>query len=404
MSLPNIWPNDLRIPIIGVTGKLWSGKTLFQLMIDPEHTRIYDCELSSSTYTGIGAEIISVPEVLQEKYGEKRYTDRQAFEWWKNDIQKIKPGQFSVVGIDPASDIEQGMTDWVESRYSEFGFSSAAKFVSTGGIFWSKVKSEWKKLLVELATKVQTFTFSVHLKQVWKHGKPTDKLAPKGKSTLMELATLYMHLEREEDNPIPAGIVLKSRLTNITKTKAGVKIATILPPRLPRATAEDIRNYILNPPDYSKLKEEEQVQERALTADDKLELAKETAEAQKEAAHAALEVEKLKEKQEGAKKAARDRLRPNAEKVVEVEQEVEEEDKPVKDLHTIFDPITDEEADLLIEDAQKLKIFDKVILGIKKSLDARQVAYQDVEVSPKELTREEFDKFRARLNDLLSQA
>ena len=86
------------------------------------------------------------PGELLKKFP-KGYKPKDLFEFWYNDIKSIEPGRFSVIGADPISDIEDGMVDWVKSRFKEFGFSSAEKFQSTGGIFWSRVTSEWKRIL-----------------------------------------------------------------------------------------------------------------------------------------------------------------------------------------------------------------------------------------------------------------
>ena len=99
------------------------------------------------------------------------YTPKQAFEYWYSCIQAINPGEFTVIATDPISDIEDGLVEWVKSRYKDFGFKSAEAFQSTGGIFWSKVKSEWKRILADLAARCQTFAFTSHLKAVWRHGK-----------------------------------------------------------------------------------------------------------------------------------------------------------------------------------------------------------------------------------------
>lgn len=412
MTLANIWPKDVKIDVIGLTGPIWSGKTLFGLLIDPEHTLYDDFEKSGSAYEGIGVERNDVPSILLEEYP-KGYNSKQVFEWWLKRVRAIPPGKYSVYMADPFSDIEDGLVEWVKSRYAEWGFSSAAKFAALEGIFWNRVKSELKKILVDLSSRVQTFVFTSHLKQVWRNGKPTDKLIPKGKKTLMELATLYVYLERSADKEgnvpeIPSGVIIKARLSNILKKDGKILIQSMLPPRLPRATPDDIRQYILNPPDYSKLKVDEKVPERILSNDERLELEKETAEAQQAAAEAVLESDKLKDKQEANKAVARSRLRPNPDKAVETQKDQQEAAEGQNTKNTEEEPltleVTEEESDALLTQAEGLGIKDRVITGIKKALTARQVEYDTDLVTPRLLTKVEYENFKAGLDKLASKA
>lgn len=344
MSAQPIWPNGIKIEVLGVTGAYGSGKTLFVLSIDPEHTRYYDFEKSGGTYEGLGVNRIDVPAVMLEKYP-KGYSPRHVFEWWYSDIKLLNPGGYAVVVGDPISDIEDGLVEWVKARHAEWGFKSAESFVATGGIFWAKVKSEWKRVLADLSARCQTFAFTTHLKFVWNHGKPTTQQVPKGKSTLMELSSLFLFLERDSSALVPSATVLKSRLA-VTKVVDGeIHIIPALPPRIAVATPKRIREYIITPPDYGKLAPDEIEQEKQFSEADKLELEAQIAADRRAAEEAALQAAQTTAKIQSAREVAMAKLRPAAESTAAAEEP------------SIQEPMTQDplaEADPKIENAPTL--------------------------------------------------
>ena len=307
MSLKSIWP--IEISVVGVTGPFGSGKSLFIASIDPEHSRIYDFEKSLLSYKQLGFEHVDVHAELLKKY-EKGYTPLQIFKWWRSDVLGIEPGKYSVIGVDPISDIEDGMVEWVKSRHAEWGFKTADGFVSTGGIFWNRVRSEWKLLLSDISARCQTFAFTTHLAQVWKNGKPTTQVKAKGKSTLRELSSLFLHMERAPEQLVPSANVEKTRLS-ITKVVDGeIMINPILPPRLPKATPKAIREYVLNPPEFGHLTDEEQYTEKELSEEDRLAIEQDIAETKRIAAETELKTEQMREKVRTAREIAMSKLVP----------------------------------------------------------------------------------------------
>jgi hypothetical protein len=126
---------------------------------------------------------------------------------------------------------------------------------------------------------------------VWQGDRPTGKRKPKGKETLMELASLYLLMERKADDKgrmptKPAATVLKSRLVHARFDPASgdLDMVPCLPPRLPEATPAAIRKYMENPPDYSKLKKDELVREDKMTSEERELIALQKAEAERDAA------------------------------------------------------------------------------------------------------------------------
>lgn len=291
-----LWP--VPLPIMGVTGEYASGKTLFGLTIDPPHTLCYDWEKSSLSYTSLGFERIDVPSEMLKQFPKSRaYKPIDTFNWWRDHVRAIEPGRYRVIVLDPASEIESGATDWVRANPNYFG-RTAAQYQQMSGLMWGDMKELWKSILADLASRCETFVFAVHMGDKFEGNKATGKRKPKGKSTLMELASLYLLMERKPDPkgvvaPKPAATVLKSRLahTQLNPETGEVEIIPALPPRLPEATPSAIRRYLLNPPDYTKLKPGERVQEEKLSEDELAAMRLATAEAERDAAALQLERE-----------------------------------------------------------------------------------------------------------------
>lgn len=288
-----LWPNTpsgapLSIEVFGATGDYASGKTLLGLSIAPgshpeghafsgkARTLYLDFEKSGGTYGGTGCHRVDVPTKLLELKG-NNYKPIDVALWFVDLLtEKLKPGQFDVVMADPITDIEAGIVDWVKQRPETFGYTKD-KFGKVSGLLWGVVKDYWKQLLLKLSTKCQCFYFTSHLRQVWDGNTPVrGKFEPKGKDTLMELASLYLWLERMPDKEgnvaaTPAATVLKQRLSDTLMTETGeLQVLPLMPPRIPIATVPLLRQYIANPPNYLKLKADERVVERELSEADKL--------------------------------------------------------------------------------------------------------------------------------------
>lgn len=306
-QLPPLWPNNQKLEIIGLTGPYESGKTLFICTIDPTRTVIFDTEKSSASYEqSLGFTRVDLSKLSGKK-------PIELFQEWHKGVQRIQPGRFRVGGLDTVSEIESGLSDWVWENPAEFGHTRG-QYEKMEGLYWGDVKEYWKRVLTDLSSRFETFAFASHLRQEWSGNKPTGKQKPKGKETLMELASLYLWLERKPDDkgkvPVkPSARVLKSRLVTgrYNEQTGEFEGVPILPPRLPEATPFAIRQYMLNPPDYSKLKVGERVQSETMSADDRLLLETSKAEFERDAAQANLsrvEMMRLAGQQQMAGRAA----------------------------------------------------------------------------------------------------
>lgn len=304
-----LWPNTpsgaaIDIEVFGATGEYKSGKTLLGLSIAPgihpeghkfagqPRTLYLDFEKSGGTYAGTGCRRIDVPATLMADKID--YTPLAVFQWFSRVVDKIEPGQYDVIVADPVTDIEGGLVEHVKRNCKQFGLTED-QVKKAGGLLWGAVKDFWKQVLLKLSTRCQCFFFTAHLRDVWQGNTPTGRREPKGKETLMELASLYLWLERKADAAgkvpdVPAAIVLKQRLadTSINAETGLLTITPLMPPRIPAASILAIRRYIAIPPDYQKLKNGERVAEQRLSDEERLRLELARAEADKDAEQARL--------------------------------------------------------------------------------------------------------------------
>lgn len=296
-----------KVEVVGVTGEYGCGKTLFLLSIDPVKTRYYDFEKSGGSFADdLGATRVDVPAIMLAMYP-GGYTPQQLFEWWIADIKKIKAGEFTVIACDTIGDIEGGLADYVANKlFQEYGFKTPEKFQSMGGVFWASVKAYWKSVLTDLASRCQTFAFASHLKVKYKGGMATSDKTPAGKSTLMELSSLYLWLERKQAEK-PTATVIKARLTSAKMVNGKLEAVDILPPRLPEGTYAAICEYIQSPAGARKLKKGEQTEERVLSEDEKLRMRAEIAENER------LTAEIVKETVDARPAMAKPKAKPKAE-------------------------------------------------------------------------------------------
>lgn len=298
-----LWPNTpsgnpLAIEVFGATGEYKSGKTLLGLSIAPgvhpaghpfagkPRTLLLDFEKSAGTYGGTGCERIDVPTEMLAKH-QGKYGPKQVFEWFQGRIDSTQPGQYDVIMADPITDIESGLLEYVKTNCQQFGLTPD-QMRKAGGLLWGAVKDYWKLVLLKLSSRCQCFYFTSHLRDEWKGDRPSGKRQPKGKETLMELASLYLWLDRSPSKEgsvpaVPSALVFKERLADTRINADGqLEIVLLLPPRLEQATVDEIRRYIANPPNYSRLLPKERVPDQEFTPEEKLRLELARAEAERE--------------------------------------------------------------------------------------------------------------------------
>lgn len=299
----------LDIPIIGLCGGYGSGKTLAGLTLCPEETIEIGVEDSGVTYNLPLKKRFSM---YKEVTGKSGVTPKpvECWEWFAGILEKIAKDELKcrVLFVDPITDIQGGLVDWVRDHAADFK-KSQAQYDKASGLLWADVKSHAKILLGRVSSKC-TLIFTAHMGSVWSGGAPvTGKQKAKGIDTFKELASLYVFLTREVDPKTglqpeqPIGHICpphgKSRLAHMVQNAetGDWESKAILPPRIDPFTWQKLRSYVQTPPNYAKLKASEKAEVEKLSDDDKLLLAAETARTELEAAQLRAE---LAEKAEAA--------------------------------------------------------------------------------------------------------
>lgn len=332
-----LW-GDVEIEVIVGTGHFSSGKSLFGLTICPgSQTLVYDNEGSNTTYRSFGFDHVDMAKTLISLYP-TGYTSEHRYKWWKQDaITKGKTGQYRVLMVDPFSEIEQGLARYVENNPQVFGYT-ANQFKLSSGLFWGCVKDALKADLDLLRTYYETIYLTVHMRQEFKGGKPTKKMEPKGKTTLMELASLFLEFSRKPDpagviRPEPSATVLKSRLSHISiKPDGGFDILPILPPRIPTATPAEIRRYIATPANYNRLKKDEKLVTEVMSDEERLVLESQIAEDNRAAQEAELaKAERMAQAAESQRKLIEASAPVNSSRDGDIAQSAEEKAQAAED-------------------------------------------------------------------------
>lgn len=282
-----LWPAGKRIRAFGATGPQWSGKSYLGLSIAPgrrngvPRTLAYDLELSLGDYAeDAQCELIDVPEQLLLKYGQREVTALEKFMWWRENVLAVPKGKYDVIMVDPINEMEDGVGMFVYANATKFGYTTQ-QFERGVALFEAAMQSYWKSLIGAIASRCQTFFFTTHLRSQFNGSTPiAGKFEPRGRKVISQLASLYLWLDRSAPREganvgkvpeIPAGRIIKERLGKVWIGDDGeLNCTPVLPPRLPEASVKAIKAYLLNPPNYKRLKADEKYIEPAMTDDERL--------------------------------------------------------------------------------------------------------------------------------------
>lgn len=307
VSTFDLW-GGMRIPICMVSGPVNSGKTLFALTIDPNCRRpaaevnattiVWDQEGSADSYEGglnfihkdtraavaagvhnrVLPVVASDPRWLQLLKGKADCNDSPAasmFRAWYLSLIDIQPGVFAVGVCDTFTPLQDGMVDWLRRHPEAFGRTVAEYTKASSMFLWPDVKAMLSHILaVDCRLRFATFVMNVHLKNEWAAGAKTGKQVAEGLDVLEKLATVHLELDRSpkvkgKDAPrVPSAIVKKERLVRFGATCDDDK--PVLPPRIELCTPDQIRKYIVSPPDFAKLDAAERLPDQSLSDDAKL--------------------------------------------------------------------------------------------------------------------------------------
>jgi hypothetical protein len=280
----------LECPVIGFNGPLGSGKTLAALTLCPEETIEIGIEDSGVTYGSLPIkhrfsmykEVIATGKTMYPK-------PIDCFEWFLSILDKVAKDELKarVIVVDPITDIQNGLLDYIEAHAADFG-KSPAQYAKASGLLWGDAKAFMKMTLGRISRKVECFIYTSHMGTVWQGGAPVSgKSKVKGIDTFKEIASLVVHLTRDIDPQTgkqiaaPIGSIApphgKSRFSRfVVDAEGSYTPVPILPPRIEPFTWQKVREYVATPPDYAKLKKHEVARPEVLTDDDKLLLEAET--------------------------------------------------------------------------------------------------------------------------------
>lgn len=256
-----IFPQD--IPIIGITGDIGTGKTLFMLRaclpmilpdnknvgVEPKDILVIDKEKSSSTYqTVLKFDRIDIyDKILQTNSEVKEY---QLYKTLESIISELAYKQYKIIQVDPINEFEEGIKDYVMRYPEQYGYT-ANQFNKMPALIWGCVKAALNNLIMLIAQKCECFVFVTHLGDIFlPDGRPTGKKKPRGKTTLMKNATLYFYLKRNTQvSFIPDAKILKSRLNVLSKDG---KLIDLFPENLiiKEFDYEKLFDYMENPEKY----------------------------------------------------------------------------------------------------------------------------------------------------------
>lgn len=302
-----MWP--LPVPVLGVTGPVASGKTTFLLSINPyyELTKYWDFELSGVSHVATlpgfveGVNYFNVAKEMAKEFPDG-HEDYELWRWWRQHIlEQCKPGDTKLALTDPISELEESLVSDIWKRPNHYN-TTHNKLANATGLVWGIMKSEWKRVLSNLAGRVETYGFSSHQAAVYAGGKPVPgKKKPKGKETLWQLATIYMELNRKDEGDEmapPSAKMLKNRLSIIRPDALGNPLPhQVVPPFLKVAKPSVIRWYMKHPVGLRpKLAADEVLHKEETTELDKQEMELALLEARKEADQVRLEALQLQDR------------------------------------------------------------------------------------------------------------
>ena len=305
---PDLWGQRMRIPILMLSGEVNSGKTLFGLGIDPNcrkpaaeaepTTIVWDQEGSAEPYAGglnftwkdtraavaAGVHMEQVAatakdprwlKILKENADCNDSPAASMFRAWYMSLIKVPAKRYSVGMVDTFTPLQDGMIDWLKRHPEAFGRTAEEYRKLATMTLWPDVKAMLSHILsVDCRLRFEAFVLTVHLKNEWEQKQKTGLRIAEGLDVLQKLATVHFELDRSpkakgKDAPKqPAGLVRKERMIVFGATPEDDR--PVLPPRMPECTPHAIRQYILNPPDFAKLKLAERAPDDALTDDQKL--------------------------------------------------------------------------------------------------------------------------------------
>ena len=162
-------------------------------------------------------------------------------------IDSIEVGQFEVIIFDNFSRFENSFQPWVLTHQDDFRERWSPMGQIHGAEVWKESFDYESLVLDKMQEKAPLIITTSHMKRENINGRRTGKWIPDVKRPLIKNSLFRILLRRSDDgSPIPTGIVLK-RISRRMITDNGIKVANILPVKVPHITWQKIRDYYNNP-------------------------------------------------------------------------------------------------------------------------------------------------------------
>lgn len=293
-----LWPLKIWPPIVVITGGIGTGKSTLALSTGapPERTLTIDYEKSQEAFAAQlpGLRYVDMNQRLTG--AGREYIPLNIYTETLTVLKDVQPGQYDVLILDNASDLEDGHAAYADKNPAAIGLS-ANQMGRSGGLRWGAIKKLYQHNLSSWSSKFKMVVIIVHLRDKWSgdsvvkdaFGKAVQE--PKGKDTLELLSSLFLWLEPGSGG-IPSANVVKCRIDkkvyvedpdnppeglSLDAVKAlngepGLLTIPVLPLRLPKATWTAIREYMRHPADLFNPAQGESVSAKALGEDDRLKL------------------------------------------------------------------------------------------------------------------------------------
>ena len=180
-----------------------------------------------------------------------------------------------MISVDPCGDLMAGSVEWLRRNPGYFGRTPKQYHEGSQMFLWPDAKLLWKSFIFgECRKRAETIVLVNHVKAKYDGRQKTNELVAEGLDILEKLATLYLWVDRPVEAKskqavrMPCAIVKKDRLVEFGRYESEDR--PILPPRMPKATANWIRRYLLLPADYDNLKPGERMPDESMTPDERL--------------------------------------------------------------------------------------------------------------------------------------
>lgn len=241
--------------LVHVTGPKGVGKTTFAITAtkDPGRLAFLDLERSGAGFHAqlqFGAYHDVVGELGLLATGEDLYYRFVGL------VESLEPG-WDVIVLDNVEPLENALEAAILAQPQRFGLTPG-QMQSMPALKWGPYKDRYRQVLLTLLSKAELVVVTSHLKPVWAGSKPVPGLfRPKGKETLVQLASLSIWLQHHAAWPPPNGLVMYSRMTRLALGPEGPEPRTVLPLKLTPATWARIRQYMAQPydPDHPRPEE-----------------------------------------------------------------------------------------------------------------------------------------------------